>query len=63
MKWQTYGATDWEYFSIGEKHYLAVANYYDNSRDKNTYAINSYIFEYLPQLNQFTKIQNIPTNG
>uniref|UniRef100_F6ZSI5 Thrombospondin-like N-terminal domain-containing protein n=1 Tax=Ciona intestinalis TaxID=7719 RepID=F6ZSI5_CIOIN len=60
---ETFGATDWEYFVISGRHFIAVANYYDNSPDRVTYVINSFIFEFQEEINQFVKIQEIPTQG
>ena len=51
------GAFDIEYFTISDKHYLAVANHYNGA----THQLNSVI--YLWNGHQFVTLQNIPTNS
>ena len=51
----TKGARYMEYFTIADKHYLAVAN----GRDKTTFRLNSTIYQW--NGNQFIVVQNIPT--
>ena len=46
-----------EYFTIAEKHYLAVAN----RKDKTTFRLNSAIYQWNGY--QFIVVQNIPTLG
>jgi hypothetical protein len=53
----TNGAFDCEYFAIGNDHYLAIANYYDGT----TYNINSRIYKWNPETEQFGTPQAIPT--
>ena len=53
----TTGVRHMEYFRIGEKHYLAVANY----RNMSTYQLNSVIYQW--NGHQFVAVQSIPTNG
>jgi hypothetical protein len=52
----TVGAVDWEFFTIGSDHYLAVANYQGSSRnvDSKIYKWSGVIFE---------DFQSIPTKG
>ncbi|MBN2443903.1 MAG: hypothetical protein JXJ04_21250 [Spirochaetales bacterium] len=54
---ETNGAMDWEYFSIGDEYYLAVANYSNNL----TLTINSKIYKWNGYT--FTLYQKIGTNG
>ena len=53
----TSGAGDIEYFTIADKHYLAVANGYNG----DTYQLNSVIYQW--NEHQFVALQNISTNG
>jgi hypothetical protein len=53
----TNGARDWESFTIGSDHYLAVANTYNGS----TYNLDSKIYRW--NGTAFTETQSIPTNG
>ena len=53
---QTRGAAGLEYFSIADKHFLAVANHYDG-----TYLLDSTVYQWNGQ--QFDVFQNIPTKG
>ena len=53
---QTRGARDLEYFSIADKHFLAVANYYDG-----TYLLESVVYQWNGKL--FVLFQKIPTKG
>jgi hypothetical protein len=53
----TNGAEDWEYFTIGTDHYLAVANLSNGS----TYNIDSKIYQWDGA--SFVEFQSIPTNG
>ena len=53
---QTRGAHGLEYFSIGDKHFLAVANYYDGK-----YQLDSAVFQWNGQ--RFVVFQKIPTKG
>ena len=53
----TKGGHDMEYFTIADKHYLAVANY----RSKTTYRLNSAIYQW--NGTHFIVLQNIPTLG
>ena len=55
----TKGAHDWEAILIGDRAFLAVANYHDGS----TYNINSVIYEYSASTNRFVELQSIPTKG
>jgi hypothetical protein len=55
----TNGATDWESFTIGSDTFLAVANCYNNS----TYNINSKIYIWNGNENEFELFQSIPTQG
>lgn len=50
----TDGGMDWEYFSIGPDHYLAVANY-------RFHPVNSIIYKW--NGTSFVEFQAIPTNG
>ena len=52
----TRGAVDLEYFSIDNKHFLAVANHYDG-----THQLNSTVYQWNGQ--RFVVFQNIPTKG
>ncbi|MBN2442123.1 MAG: hypothetical protein JXJ04_12285 [Spirochaetales bacterium] len=56
---ETYGAYDWEYFSINNDHYLVLANIYDG----DTHNINSAIYKWEEETDQFTKVLSIPTHG
>jgi len=60
---QTVGAIDWEHFIIDGRHYLAVANYYDDSPNRYTYLVDSFVFEFQEDIRQFVKLQNLPTHG
>jgi len=51
------GASDWEYFTIGTDHYLAVANAYNGT----SYNINSKIYKW--NGSSFVEFQSIATNG
>ena len=53
----TKGGRDMEYFTIADKHYLAVAN----RRKKTTFRLNSAIYQWNGY--QFIVVQNIPTLG
>ena len=53
----TNGAYDIEYFTIADKHYLAVANHYNGTTNQ----LNSVIYQW--NGHQFVALQNIPTNG
>ena len=53
----TIGGCDMEYFTITDKHYLAVANL----RDKTTFRLNSAIYQWNGY--QFIVVQNIATLG
>ena len=53
---QTRGAHGLEYFSIADKHFLAVANYYDG-----THRLDSVIYQWNGKL--FVVFQKIPTKG
>ena len=55
----TKGARDWEAILIGDRAFLAVANYYDGSN----YNINSVIYEYSASTNRFEELQSIATKG
>ena len=52
---ETIGGRDMEYFTIADKHYLAVAN----RRDKTTHRLNSAIYQW--DGTHFIVLQNIPT--
>ena len=53
---QTRGAFDLEYFSIANKHFLAVANLYDG-----TYRLDSTVYQWNGKL--FVDFQKLSTNG
>ena len=53
---QTRGAYDLEYFSIANKHFLAVANYYDG-----THRLDSKVYQWNGNL--FVDFQKLSTNG
>ena len=53
---QTRGASGLEYFSIADKHFLAVANYYDG-----TWLLDSAVYQWKGQ--RFIVFQKIPTKG
>ena len=53
---QTRGAFGLEYFSIADKHFLAVANHYDG-----TYLLDSAVYQWNGQ--RFVVFQKIPTKG
>ena len=53
---QTRGAYGVEYFSIADKHFLAVAHYYDG-----TYQLDSVVFQWNGQ--RFVVFQKLPTKG
>ena len=53
---QTRGAFGLEYFSIADKHFLAVANHYDG-----TYLLDSAVYQWKGQ--RFIVFQKIPTKG
>ena len=53
---QTRGAFDLEYFSIANKHFLAVANYYDG-----THRLDSTVYQWNGKL--FVDFQKLSTNG
>ena len=53
---QTRGAYDLEYFSIANKHFLAVANHHDR-----TYRLDSTVYQWNGKL--FVDFQKLPTNG
>ena len=52
----TTGGRDIKYFTIADKHYIAVANIYDG----NTYKLNSSIYQW--DGHRFVFMQNIPTD-
>ena len=54
---QTRGAFGLEYFSIANKHFLAVANMYDGG----TYLLDSEVYQWNGQ--RFVVVQKIPTKG
>ena len=54
----TIGAYDFEYFTIADKHYLAVANF---ESEKGQWKLESVIYQWNGQ--QFDVLQNISTNG
>ena len=54
---QTRGAFDLEYFSIANKHFLAVANHYDGT----TYRLDSTVYQWNGKL--FVDFQKLSTNG
>lgn len=62
---QTNGATDWEFFTIGDEVFLAVANAYNygpqNYLDVDNYATNSTIYRLNQSKRVFEKYQSIPT--
>ena len=53
----TNGAYDWEFFTISDTHYLAVAN----NRNNTTFNIDSKIYRW--DGSSFLEFQTIPTNG
>ena len=53
----TNGPRDIEFFTIADKHFLAVANHYDGT----TYRVDSVIYQW--NGHQFIAVQNISTNG
>ena len=53
---QTRGAVALEYFSIDDKHFLAVANYYNG-----TYQIDSVVYQWNGQ--RFVVVQKIPSKS
>jgi hypothetical protein len=53
----TNGADEWEFFTIGENHYLALANWQNDS----TYNLDSKIYQW--NGTSFSEFQSIPTNG
>ena len=55
----THGAHSWEHFVIDGEHYLAVANY----RDDTSHDTNSYIYKWNPSSLQFEYYQTIATHG
>lgn len=55
----TYGASDWEYFTINDENYLAVSNHRNNS----SYSLNSTIYKWNIEESVFEFQQNIATNG
>jgi len=57
QKIRTIGARDIEYFTIADKHYLAVANRYNGA----SHQMNSVIYQW--NGHQFVALQSIPTNG
>ena len=63
---QTNGATDWEYFSIGEDAYLVAANAYNygpqNHKKIDTFRTNSSIYRLDIAKRAFSKYQTFPTN-
>jgi len=54
----TTGAIDWEHFTIGTDHYLAVANFASSGTN---YSVNSKIYKW--NGSQFVEIQSIATLG
>ncbi|XP_004467885.2 thrombospondin-type laminin G domain and EAR repeat-containing protein [Dasypus novemcinctus] len=61
----TFGAADWEVFRIGERLFLAVANSHSYDVEmqvqKDSYLINSVIYELNVTAQTFVKFQDIPT--
>lgn len=55
----TNGAFDWEYFTIGDDRFLAVANY----RNKSTCNINSRVYKWNGTAFDTAHAQDIATNG
>jgi len=53
----TNGASDWEYFSMGTEHFLAVSNF----REDYSLTTNSVIYKY--NSNQFESNQSVSTTG
>ena len=56
----TEGARDWEYFYMGTEHFLAVANYGDDSCIVSCNE-DSQVYKYDPRAGQFVDNQAIPT--
>ncbi|XP_057194948.1 thrombospondin-type laminin G domain and EAR repeat-containing protein [Triplophysa rosa] len=54
----TYSAVDWEFFSIGDEHFLVVANSYDGA----TYSLNSVIYRW-QGYEGFVPVHRLPTIG
>jgi uncharacterized protein YukE len=54
----TIGALDWEFFTIGSDHYLAVTN---RLNDFNNYNLDSIIYRW--NGTSFVQFQSIPTTG
>eukprot|EP01052_Picozoa_sp_SAG31_P046195 SAG31_NODE_8734_length_1397_cov_2.067797_2_plen_112_part_00 len=59
------GAYDWESFSIGGAHFLAVANHWDEDAPdkKHPIAINSQLYRWNSTAAKFVPYQEIPTVG
>ena len=62
---QTNGAIDWEFFTIGKEAFLVVANAYSfgpqNYLDIDSYATNSTIYRLNTNKRAFEKYQTIET--
>ena len=56
----THGARDWEYFRIGDTHFLAVANF---KNDTDTFEVASVIYRYNNTAAQFEPFQEVATLG
>uniref|UniRef100_A0A673H2G5 Thrombospondin-type laminin G domain and EAR repeats a n=1 Tax=Sinocyclocheilus rhinocerous TaxID=307959 RepID=A0A673H2G5_9TELE len=54
----TYSAVDWEFFSVGDEHFLVVANSYDGS----SYSLNSVIYRW-QGYEGFVPVHRLPTIG
>ncbi|XP_067229307.1 thrombospondin-type laminin G domain and EAR repeat-containing protein isoform X2 [Chanodichthys erythropterus] len=54
----TYSAVDWEFFSLGDEHFLVVANSYDGS----SYSLNSVIYRW-QGYEGFVPVHRLPTIG
>ncbi|XP_026070560.1 thrombospondin-type laminin G domain and EAR repeat-containing protein-like [Carassius auratus] len=54
----TYSAVDWELFSVGDEHFLVVANSYDGS----SYSLNSVIYRW-QGYEGFVPVHRLPTIG
>lgn len=54
----TYSAVDWEFFSVGDEHFLVVANSYDGA----SYSLNSVIYRW-QGYEGFVPVHRLPTIG
>ncbi|XP_030638704.1 thrombospondin-type laminin G domain and EAR repeat-containing protein [Chanos chanos] len=54
----TYSAVDWEFFTLGDEHFLVVANSYDGA----SYSLNSIIYRW-QGYEGFVPIHRLPTIG